>query len=127
MIDSDHFKRFNYIHGHQRGEESLHRVRSEVTTRLRCDDDLCRYRGEGFAPPPPATDAATAHAVGERIRRHLARTPSVLDNGEQTVTLSIDIAHDADSARIHRLIDRADRLAHRAKHAGRNCTRQGST
>ena len=63
ILDVDHFKALNDSEGHQRGDEYLKLVGSELRRLAKRQIDLAaRYGGEEFAVILPETDAAGASA-----------------------------------------------------------------
>jgi len=122
MLDVDHFKRINDVHGHQAGDAVLREVALRVTNAVRPTDLSCRFGGEEFVIAMPECNLAGAADVGERLRSAIADTPVVLPGLSVSVTVSIGIAVAAHSphAIYDRLLALADRALYRAKHAGRN-------
>src|SRR3546814_21057194 len=68
LIDLDHFKRINDIHGHATGDRVLQAFASVARSCLRDDDVLARYGGEEFVLLLPNTDAEQFTACCERLR-----------------------------------------------------------
>jgi diguanylate cyclase (GGDEF)-like protein len=126
MIDFDHFKRINDLHGHRAGDGVLRDAALVVMGGLRANDKATRYGGEELCVILPETAAEEALALAERLRgaleAHVFRV--VRADGapvELRVTASIGVAslgNDADSA--ERLVRAADRALYGAKAAGRN-------
>jgi diguanylate cyclase (GGDEF)-like protein len=123
MIDIDHFKRINDVHGHVVGDQVLHGVASLLRQQLRDTDHFVRYGGEEFLLMLPETDVRDAVLVLERIRLVLARTPvySTTDTAIQ-ITISSGLAGypvcTATSA--EEMIHLADEALLRAKRTGRD-------
>jgi len=119
MLDLDHFKTINDTHGHQFGDNALHRVAQVVSELCRTNDRLGRYGGEEFLMILPETRIDGAIRLAERVRLAVAETH--LDRLEERITLSIGVSewhHDERSSKT--LIARADRALLEAKAAGRN-------
>jgi diguanylate cyclase (GGDEF)-like protein len=79
MVDIDHFKRLNDVHGHQRGDDVLRRVAVALTDECREFDTACRYGGEEFAVVLPRCDGPRAMLLAERFRRAVAGCVRDLD------------------------------------------------
>jgi diguanylate cyclase (GGDEF)-like protein len=93
MLDLDHFKRLNDSHGHVAGDRVLRRVGALLAANVRATDTAGRIGGEEFLVVLPETDADTAAAVAEKLRRIVAGTPVELGDREVvTVTLSAGVA-----------------------------------
>jgi len=124
MLDIDHFKSVNDIHGHETGDLVLKEVVSHVTSQLRDIDIVGRLGGEEFAILLPETDARGANLVASRLCRAVAEHPLLLANGiSLAVTVSIGIAllqSDAPEDDLKTLLRRADQALYSAKHKGRN-------
>ena len=74
LCDVDHFKLYNDLHGHQKGDECLRAVAGAISKNsLRPADLSARYGGEEFAIIMPETDCASARKQAERLRDVLAR------------------------------------------------------
>src|SRR5690606_27167256 len=74
MIDVDHFKKVNDVHGHQAGDEILRVVAQAVRQTVhRSTDLLARYGGEEFIMVLPGTSADGAEHVAECIRSTISR------------------------------------------------------
>lgn len=119
LLDLDHFKQINDRLGHPAGDRVLQRLAEVIRGALRAGDIAGRLGGEEFIVLLPHTDAAAAHAIGERLRTRLAASCGDLG---VAVTCSIGLAT-ADSGRLIRLDElyaRADQALYRAKQAGRN-------
>ncbi len=120
MLDIDHFKQVNDIHGHQVGDEVLKIFAENLHHVLRAGDLSGRYGGEEFMIALSAP-VETAFTVAERIRKQIERLEF---EGKNTfnVTVSVGIAelqqHKAESA--HQLIQQADEALYQAKNSGRN-------
>lgn len=118
MLDLDHFKVINDLHGHPAGDEVLRGVAEVLGDALRQHDVPGRYGGEEFGVLLPNCDIAGAEAIAERVR---VRIEWASFAGELKVTVSIGCAalqeNDLFAAS---LIARADRALYAAKAAGRN-------
>ena len=68
LLDLDHFKKINDIHGHEHGDKALAAVGHILTSTLRTSDFAARYGGEEFLVLLPDTDRATAGEVAEKLR-----------------------------------------------------------
>lgn len=128
MIDIDHFKQFNDQFGHPLGDRCLQSVAAAISSQIRRPRDfIARYGGEEFCCLLPATDAAGAAELAEKIRRAVADNRRCADG--QGVTVSIGVAacwpagHDCSAA----LLTAADGALYGAKQGGRNQVLVAST
>ena len=131
MIDLDHFKQINDIHGHAVGDSCLAAAAQALRTALlRPSDSVARYGGEEFVALLPATSLAGARNAADRLAISL-RQCQVLVAG-QAVPLRCSIGvHALTPGRpdqpehagtdVHSLLRGADQALYHAKHAGRNC------
>jgi diguanylate cyclase (GGDEF)-like protein/PAS domain S-box-containing protein len=124
LIDVDHFKSYNDIHGHLRGDDCLRQIAKVILGLVSRPADLvARYGGEEFAVVLPNTPQTGARQIAERIRSAAQALGTLHEGNPQgVVTVSIGCATqtpDVDS-KLEGLIDAADSALYRAKRAGRN-------
>jgi diguanylate cyclase (GGDEF)-like protein len=110
MLDLDHFKSFNDVQGHQRGDLLLRQVVESWRRELREVDFLTRYGGEEFAIALPGCPLEAALAIVDRLR---GVTPS-----GQTCSAGVACWDGEESA--DGLVARADAALYQAKVAGRD-------
>ncbi|MCW8138498.1 MAG: diguanylate cyclase [Planctomycetota bacterium] len=87
IIDIDHFRRVNELHGHAGGDGALRAVARTLQTAVRHGDEVFRFGGEEFAVIAINADRAGALAMGERIREAVARS-----DGPIALTVSVGVA-----------------------------------
>ena len=116
MVDVDHFKALNDVHGHDAGDSVLKRMARQLALGLRASDVLSRWGGEEFLALLPETDADGAMAVAERMREHAAE----LTPGVPHVTVSIGCAAWRRGESLDELLARADGALYEAKRSGRD-------
>lgn len=124
MLDVDHFKRVNDLHGHLAGDLMLREIARAIADTLRHADFLGRFGGEEFIVFLPHTDTLGALDVAERVRERVAAIALEWRGERISATLSVGVGtlgneHDTVGA----LIADADRALYSAKNAGRNCVR----
>ena len=121
MLDLDHFKRINDIHGHAVGDAVLKHFADVVREELRKIDSIGRMGGEEFAIVLPGAAPAAAQSFAERLCRKVADSPLTHAGLSIPVTVSIGIAEliESDTAADAVLV-RADEALYRAKEGGRN-------
>jgi diguanylate cyclase (GGDEF)-like protein len=112
LMDLDHFKEFNDLHGHLAGDDHLRRVAKLWRERLRGTDLIARYGGEEFALVLTATTVPRGREVVDGLRESVP-------GGE---TVSAGIAQWDGSESGAELIARADRALYEAKRSGRDRT-----
>jgi two-component system cell cycle response regulator len=123
VLDIDYFKSINDGHGHDAGDDVLREFSLRIRKCIRNIDLACRYGGEEFVVVMPETDIAVAAMVAERLRRRIASERFSIQQGANSleVTISIGIAAlsgaDDNAAAI---LKRADTALYRAKRDGRN-------
>lgn len=123
LLDIDHFKRVNDMHGHLAGDHVLQAVANCLKSCVRPMDTVSRYGGEEFAVVLPSCQVSYGNIVAERIRQRIAAlriasAPMV----ELQVTISIGGAYAPEWVRSTAAlwIERADQELYRAKSAGRD-------
>ncbi|HEY6468861.1 MAG TPA: diguanylate cyclase [Candidatus Dormibacteraeota bacterium] len=121
MLDVDHFKSVNDLHGHQAGDEVLSEFQSAFKASLRETDTAYRYGGEEFCVILRETDGDAAGVVAERLRSVIAQRFAGV-GGSPMVTASLGIASMPDDAVDGpSLVAAADKAMYQAKASGRNC------
>ncbi len=121
VLDIDHFKRINDLHGHHVGDQAIRRVAEAMSSALRDTDAIGRIGGEEFAVLMPQTSRKTAGIVAERIRQTVAALKiGVIEGGPLQMTISIGVAAADMQMSLDTLLMRADSALYRAKVAGRN-------
>lgn len=125
LMDIDHFKEINDVHGHVQGDLVLQRVGRLIGQRLNRQDVAARWGGEEFLLILLDTDLEEATQAAESFRKQVAATEY---HDEISLTASFGVAQysrEADeSARA--LFMRADEALYRAKAEGRNRVRVSS-
>lgn len=123
MIDLDHFKRINDLHGHAAGDKVLEEFARIARANLRGNDMVARFGGEEFVLLLDNCDLATLHHCVERIRQGLAsHFFSALPEGVRcTLSAGICLIHPEDD--LEWRLSQADEALYQAKAAGRNRTR----
>ncbi|MBS1210076.1 MAG: diguanylate cyclase [Proteobacteria bacterium] len=117
MMDLDFFKAVNDRHGHAVGDQLLREFSLMVRGCLREGDHLGRWGGEEFIVLLSCSNAATAAAIGERIRKTVATT-TFADNLH--ITISLGYAEYRSEETLEQWVERADTALYQAKNAGRN-------
>ena len=120
MIDIDHFKSINDIHGHEVGDRALVQVGERLRATLRGDDQIFRVGGDEFIVLlANSMSAEKAAEISERIvfafRRPLLQLKEPL-----TATVSVGLVLWNGSETATELVKRADEALYTAKESGRN-------
>ncbi len=119
LLDLDHFKRVNDIHGHAVGDQILKSVTEIINLRIRVTDSLYRIGGEEFVVVLEGADLHRAAHLAEQLRTLVDANELVPD---QAVTISLGVAELKEGESGNDWLHRADEALYRAKDAGRNST-----
>lgn len=126
VLDLDHLKAYNEVHGHAAGDALLKRFAQLLAERFKRDTDVvARLGGEEFAALLPGFDQASAQGLLENLReewRALA-LPHGASPVDQVVTVSIGLAAYSPTQPYlspQALMQAADEALYIAKHAGRD-------
>ena len=92
LLDIDHFKAINDVHGHLAGDDVLQELCRRLGRLLRGDELLARYGGEEFAVVLSDCSPEAARQVAERIRQSASVTPFETESAGLSLTLSIGLA-----------------------------------
>jgi diguanylate cyclase (GGDEF)-like protein/putative nucleotidyltransferase with HDIG domain len=119
MVDLDHFKSINDMHGHAVGDEVLRNFGAALLRIARETDLVCRYGGEEFCILLPHTSLTQAVEAAARYQQAVTTTQTK----GICITASFGVAtKDKHLSDPQALINAADQCLYAAKHAGRNCT-----
>lgn len=121
ILDVDHLKAVNDMHGHAAGDEVLKGITRTCMDVLRKTDIFARYGGEEFVALLPETDLEGALISAERLRTVVE---SLVPEGagasvRVTISLGVSSVSSADNE-ITQTIQRADKALRQAKKQGRN-------
>ena len=119
MVDLDHFKKVNDLHGHGVGDEALAAVGAALADSIRASDYAGRYGGEEFLLLLPDTGSDDAAHVAEKVRLAIAAISIPALQGPLTASFGV-AALPADSGDASGLLRQADRALYQAKAEGRN-------
>jgi two-component system cell cycle response regulator len=120
MLDIDHFKTINDVHGHLAGDRVIAGLAVLLRQRLRSGDKLGRYGGEEFCAILPETALPSATTMAETLRTMVATHPFPIESQRLTVTVSIGVAALQPQMQSSDLYRAADEMLYRAKGEGRN-------
>lgn len=123
VIDIDHFKKFNDMHGHLVGDKVLKMTAAVLEENIRKADILARFGGEEFVVILPEIDKQHGLQVAEKLRRAIQQTHFPKEESQPFghITASFGLAsfpEDADDD--HKLLALADQALYQAKANGRN-------
>ncbi len=121
MIDLDHFKKLNDVHGHAKGDAVLRDVAGQLVGALRPSDVVSRYGGEELLVILPGCSLEDAMLRAEILR---ARVESLgaLHNTPITASFGVACVPETASAMAD-VVPMADAALYEAKQAGRNCVK----
>ena len=117
MLDLDHFKRVNDLHGHAVGDSVLQHFAQQIQLQLRPQDIVGRIGGEEFLIVLPNSDAAGASSVLERLRLRIGDAQA---QAPLRYTFSAGIAAAVMGDSEADVVRRADAALYQAKSAGRD-------
>ncbi|MGM9516678.1 GGDEF domain-containing protein [Roseateles sp. DB2] len=126
VLDLDHLKAYNELHGHAAGDEVLRRFARLLGERFKRDTDLvARLGGEEFGALLPGFDIGSAQNLLESLREEWRRLslPHGASPVDEVVTVSIGLAAYSPTQPYLSplaLMQAADEALYIAKHAGRD-------
>lgn len=123
MMDIDHFKSINDLHGHHAGDKALSHVGALLRKAVRISDYCFRYGGEEFLVLLPECDAEGARSIAEKVRKAVeSEAISVENNRHINLTASLGVSEFIGHPDYMETIKSADAALYAAKHNGRNRT-----
>jgi diguanylate cyclase (GGDEF)-like protein len=125
LLDLDHFKRINDVHGHAVGDAVLVAVAGRMQAAVRGSDAVVRMGGEEFLVIlSGVAEEAQLLRAAEHLRDRIGTDPVRLAAQAIDVTVSIGCAlSGAGDEDFEAHLRRADQALYVAKQAGRNCIR----
>ncbi len=123
MVDLDHFKSINDVHGHATGDEVLRRAARVLARAARASDLAARYGGEEFVVVAPGANLEIGLQIAKRFRAELAQVVVNTGGTELKVTASVGVAcaqFDGTLDAPAQLLHRADTALYEAKRSGRD-------
>jgi diguanylate cyclase (GGDEF)-like protein len=123
MMDIDHFRRYNEVWGHIRGDEALKTIADILRSKRLPDEEIARYSGEEFAIVLPDYDLSQANLKAEMLRKAIEDTefPGAERLPGKKLTVSIGVAHYPDQAESkNELLMMVDDALYKGKFTGRN-------
>lgn len=122
LVDIDHFKQINDVHGHHVGDAVLRVIAAAMQRILRPEDLLARFGGDEFVIVTRRITRENAHILAERLRSHVASLSLPLDGVENlTVSIGLTFAGPEHTQKTpEALLGEADIAMYEAKHLGRN-------
>ena len=121
LLDIDHFKAVNDVHGHRAGDQVLTELSALLSKLVRRIDVVGRLGGEEFGVLMPGVGVDRAEIAADRIRSEIAEMVIDLDGAVITPTVSIGVTQfEAWTESFEDALGRADEALYEAKDAGRD-------
>jgi len=120
MLDMDHFKGVNDVHGHAAGDAVLRTFADEARAAIRGSDTIARWGGEEFLLLMTDTRSPLGRLGVERLRERVAALQATGRGVPVSVTLSAGLAEHRAGEPVSETISRADQALYLAKAQGRN-------
>jgi diguanylate cyclase (GGDEF)-like protein/PAS domain S-box-containing protein len=121
VVDVDHFKELNDLHGHKTGDDALVALAHFLLSMVREGDIIYRYGGDEFLVVMPGIHPDEILSRAESLRKGFEALTIRSGKAEYHATISIGAAvYPQDSETIDGIIQTADTAMYAAKHAGRN-------
>ncbi|MDX6256527.1 MAG: hypothetical protein QOJ11_2861 [Frankiales bacterium] len=122
MLDLDHFKAINDLHGHLVGDAALAAAAHRLRQAIRPTDVLARWGGEEFVVLLPSVhDPLTLLHRGEELRMALGGSPLLVGKAVVDVRISIGgVCRTVSRTEGSVLLEEADRAMYAAKAGGRD-------
>jgi len=121
ILDIDHFRDINSLHGHAAGDQVLAGVAARITASVRSVDRVARYGGEEFAVVCPELDPESAVVAAERVWHAVRDQPFMVDGTPVVVRVSIGVASwPRQAGTSTELLRAADSAVTQAKSLGRD-------
>lgn len=129
LLDLDHFKQVNDLHGHAAGDAVLKEAAQRMKNSMRSYDKVGRYGGEEFLIVAPGCAEMHSVMLAERVRISISGEQMQTPDGPLEVTCSLGAAvmKATQGERADALIARADNALYVAKARGRNRTELAET
>lgn len=117
ILDLDHFKKINDLHGHNTGDTVLKEFSNQIKSMLRSTDIFGRWGGEEFLLLLPNSTINEAYILMVRLKSHIDHTEILPDIH---ITFSAGISCYQNETTYSELVDQADKALYTAKQSGRN-------
>ncbi len=118
LLDADHFKQINDVHGHHLGDDVLVEIANILGGSQRQTDIVARFGGEEFAVVLPEVGLAAAQRVAERFR---VLVEERFVDCPADVTISLGVASwPHHGTTVDELLRSADQALYASKAFGRN-------
>lgn len=122
MLDLDHFKDINDLHGHEVGNIVLSHVSKLIQKTIRRLDIPCRYGGEEFTIILPDTTLKQGVRFANRLRLIIENSPINAGDTRMGIEASfgVDVYTRGDQASEKEFVEKVDGFLYLAKQEGRN-------
>ncbi|MDQ7001780.1 MAG: GGDEF domain-containing protein [Ghiorsea sp.] len=120
MLDIDHFKKINDLHGHDAGDEVLIKLADLLKQSVRSTDMVARLGGEEFCIILANTTSKQGIKLAEKVRNEVAAASFPSQHSNIQITISIGVAERQLNEAVNLWLKRADQALYHAKNNGRN-------
>ena len=120
LLDLDHFKRVNDLHGHLAGDTLLRKVAETLMDEAPEDACCARIGGDEFAVLLDGSSTKDAERFAQAIVSRMSKSTN-LGNARVFVSASIGLAHVRKLQKEEDVLRESDFALYAAKRAGRNC------
>lgn len=121
LLDADHFKKINDLHGHEAGDFALKHIAQAITEVFAPWGQIGRLGGEEFAARLPGLSFAQAELLAATVCTKLRNQGFEYEGRLICPTLSVGLVPETGRGTLANVLRRADRCLYQAKSHGRDC------